>query len=106
MYCTSKRRRLTSVIVDVEFAVFALARNAPKALEFGSAQGVEPFVPRRVLNEAGLVAEAVVAIFAHAVEVRLMFAVVATGEAAILVEPIGRRKTRKSSKIFICSRLF
>ena len=45
-------------------------------------------MPGRVLNKSGLVAEAVVAILAHAVEVGLVLAVVAVRELAILVEPV------------------
>ena len=39
------------------------------------------------LDESGLVAESVVAILAHAVEVRLVLPVVAVRELAVLVEP-------------------
>ena len=39
------------------------------------------------LDESGLVAESVVAVLAHAVEVRLVLPVVAVRELAILVEP-------------------
>ena len=39
------------------------------------------------LNESGLVAESVVAVLAHAVEVGLVLTVVAVRELAILVEP-------------------
>ena len=39
------------------------------------------------LDESGLVAETVVAVLAHAVEVGLVLSVVAVGELAILVEP-------------------
>ena len=41
-----------------------------------------------VLDEPGLVTEPVVAVLPHAVEVGLVFAVVATGEAAILVKSV------------------
>ena len=39
------------------------------------------------LDESGLVAEAVVAVLAHAVEVGLVLPVVAVRELAVLVEP-------------------
>ena len=39
------------------------------------------------LDESGLVAEAVVAVLAHAVEVGLVLPVVAVGELAVLIEP-------------------
>lgn len=42
----------------------------------------------RVLDEPGLVAEPVVAVLAHAVEMGLVFAVVAAREAAIFVESV------------------
>ena len=42
----------------------------------------------RVLDESGLVAEPVVAILPHAVEVSLMFAIVATRKTAVLIEPM------------------
>jgi len=45
-------------------------------------------VPGRVLDEPGLVAEAVVAVLAHAVKVGLVLAVVAADEVAVLVKPI------------------
>ena len=47
------------------------------------------FVRRRLqyLDKSGLVAESVVAVLPHAVEVGLVLPVVAVGELAILVEP-------------------
>ena len=39
------------------------------------------------LDESGLVAKAVVAVLAHAVEVGLVLPVVAVGELAVLIEP-------------------
>ena len=39
------------------------------------------------LDESGLVAETVVAVLAHAVEVGLVLPVVAVGELAVLIEP-------------------
>ena len=44
-------------------------------------------MPSRVLDETRLVAEPVVAVFPHTVEVGLVFPVVALAEAAVLVEP-------------------
>ena len=80
---------------DVEFAVVALAGDPSEPLELVPAQGVEPLVPRRVLHEPGLVAEPVVAILAHAVEVGLVLAVVAVRELAVLVEPAGDQGERR-----------
>ena len=41
----------------------------------------------RMLHKSGFVAESVIAVLPHAVEVRLVLSVVAATEAAILVEP-------------------
>ena len=64
-------RCLTSAVDDVELAGLPLAAHAPEPLELLAAQRVQPLVPRRVLHEARLVAEPVVAVLPHAVEVRL-----------------------------------
>ena len=50
------------------------------------------------LDESGLVAEAVVAVLAHAVEVGLVLAVVAVRELAVLVEPAGDQGERRQTK--------
>lgn len=77
----------TCVMQDVEFAVVALAGDPAEPLELVPAQRVKPLVTCSVLDESGLVAEPVVAVLAHAVEVGLVLSVVAVGELAILVEP-------------------
>lgn len=77
----------TCVMQDVEFAVVALAGDSAEPLELVPAQRVKPLVTCSVLDESGLVAEAVVAVLAHAVEVGLVLSVVAVGKLAILVEP-------------------
>jgi len=77
----------TCVMQDVEFAVVALAGDPAEPLELVPAQRVKPLVTRSVLDESGLVAEAVVAVLAHAVEVGLVLPVVAVGELAVLIEP-------------------
>ena len=78
---------LTSLIGDIVLASVAAAGHAPEPLELGAAQGVQAFVSGCMLDEAGLVAESVVAILPHAVEVGLVLPVVAVGEPTVLVEP-------------------
>jgi len=77
----------TCVMQDVEFAVLALARDPAEPFELVPAQRVKSLVTGCVLYKSGLVAEPVVTILAHAVEVGLVLAVVAVRELAILVEP-------------------
>ena len=76
----------TCVVENVQLAFVTAAGDAPEPLELVPAQGVQPLVPRRVLDEPGLVAEPVVAILPHAVEVGLVLSVVAVGEVTVLVE--------------------
>ena len=71
----------------IQLALIPAAGDSSEPLELVTAQRVQPLVPRRVLHESRLVAEPVVAVLAHAVEVGLVLAVVAVGELAILVEP-------------------
>ena len=70
----------------VQLALLAAAGDAPEPLELVPAQGVQPLVPGRVLDKPGLVAEPVVAVLPHAVEVGLVLPVVAVGEVIVLVE--------------------
>ena len=87
-------------MLDVQLAVVPAAGHAPEPLELVAAQRVEPLVAGRVLHEAGLVAEPVVAVLAHAVKVGLVLAVVAVGELAVLVEPAEMDKfVRKYEKM-------
>ena len=79
-------RCLTSAVDDVELAGLPLAAHAPEPLELLAAQRVQPLVPRRVLHEARLVAEPVVAVLPHAVEVGLVLSVVAVREVTVFVE--------------------
>ena len=76
----------TCVVENVQLTVITTAGDAPEALELVAAQGVQPLVPRRVLDEPGLVAEPVVTVLPHAVEVCLVFSVVAVGELTIFIE--------------------
>ena len=76
----------TCVMQDIELAVLPATGHAPEPLELVPAQGVEPLVPRRVLHEPGLVAEPVVAVLPHAVEVGLVLSVVAVREVTVFVE--------------------
>ena len=78
---------LTSVVVDVEFAGVPLTGHTPESFKLAATQGVQSLVPRRVLDKAGLVTEAVVAVLPHAVEVGLVLPVVTTREATVLVKP-------------------
>lgn len=77
----------TCVVENVQLTVITAAGDAPEALELVPAQGVQPLVPRRVLDEPGLVAEPVVAILPHAMEVSLVLPVVAVGKVTVLIEP-------------------
>ena len=83
----------TCVVENVQLALLPAARDAPEPLELVPAEGVQPLVPRRVLDEPGLVAEPVVAVLPHAVEVGLVLPVVAVGEVTILVESEHRLKS-------------
>ena len=76
----------TCVVENVQLTLVTAAGDAPEPLELVPAQGVQPLVPRRVLDEPGLVAEPVVAILPHAVEVGLVLPVVAVGELTIFIE--------------------
>lgn len=76
----------TCVVENVQLALLPAAGDASEALELVPAEGVQPLVPRSVLDEPGLVAEPVVAVLPHAVEVGLVLPVVAVGEVTILVE--------------------
>ena len=77
----------TCVVENVQLTVISTAGDAPEALELVPAQGVQPLVPRRVLDEPGLVAESVVAILPHAMEVGLVLPIVAIGKVTVLIEP-------------------
>ena len=72
---------------DIELAILPAASHASEPLELVTAQRVQPLVPRRVLHESRLVAEPVVAVLAHAVEVGLVLPVVAVRELTVLVKP-------------------
>lgn len=71
----------------IELASRASTRHPSKAFKLLAAQGIQPLVTGRVLHKSGFVAESVIAVLSHAVEVRLVLSVVAASEAAILVEP-------------------
>ena len=55
--------------------------------EVAAHQRVQPLVARRVLHEAGLVAEAVPTVLPDAVEVRLVLPIAAVRVLAVFVEP-------------------
>ena len=71
---------------DIQLAVIPATGDAPEPLELVPAEGVQPLVPRRVLDKPGLVAKPVVAVLPHAVEVGLVLPIVAVGEVTVLVE--------------------
>ena len=98
---------ITFEIVDVKLARLSWAGHSSESFKLASAQSVEPLVSGRVLDEPGLVAEPVVAVLAHAVEMGLVFAVVAARKAAIFVEsatknvdvkPVTKEETLNSLK--------
>ena len=62
---------------DIQLAVIPATGDPPEPLELVPAEGVQPLVPGGVLDEPGLVAEPVVAVLPHAVEVGLVLPVVA-----------------------------
>ena len=70
----------------IQLAVLPAAGDAPEPLELVPTQSVQPLVPRGVLDEPGLVTEPVVTVLPHAVEVCLVFSVVAVGELTIFIE--------------------
>ena len=72
---------------DIQLAVIPATGDAPEPLELVPAESVQPLVPGRVLDEPRLVAEPVVAVLPHAVEVGLVLSVVAVGELTVLIEP-------------------
>ena len=74
----------------IQLALIPPAGDAPEPLELVPTEGVQPLVPGGVLDEPGLVAEPVVAVLPHAVEVGLVLPVVAVGEVTIFVESENR----------------
>ena len=58
-------------------------------------------MPRRVLHKSGFVAESVIAVLPHAVEVRLVFSIVAAGKATVLVKPIFSRICLRSTPFLL-----
>ena len=71
---------------NIQLAVLPTTRHASEPLELVSAESVQPLVPGGVLDEPGLVAEPVVAVLPHAVEVSLVLSVVTIGKVTILVK--------------------
>ena len=74
----------------IQLALIPAAGDSSEALELVPTEGVEPLVPGGVLDEPRLVAEPVVAVLPHAVEVGLVLPVVAVGEVTIFVESENR----------------
>ena len=70
----------------IQLALVPTAGDSSEALELVPTEGVEPLVPGGVLDEPRLVAEPVVAVLPHAVEVGLVLPVVAVGELTIFIE--------------------
>ena len=71
----------------IQLALLPPAGDASEPLELVPTEGVQPLVPGGVLDEPRLVAEPVVAVLPHAVEVGLVLSVVAVGELTVLIEP-------------------
>ena len=76
----------TWIVNHIQLAILSATRDAPEPLELVPTEGVQPLVPGGVLDEPRLVAEAIVAVFPHAVEVCLVLPVVAVCKMAILIE--------------------
>ena len=74
----------------IQLALIPAAGDSSEPLELVPTEGVEPLVPGGVLDEPRLVAEPVVAVLPHAVEVGLVLPVVAVGEVTIFVESENR----------------
>ena len=70
----------------IQLALLPAAGDSSEALELVPTEGVQPLVPGGVLDEPRLVAEAIVAVLPHAVEVGLVLPVVAVCKMAILIE--------------------
>ena len=70
----------------IQLAILSATRDAPEPLELVPTEGVQPLVPGGVLDEPRLVAEAIVAVLPHAVEVCLVLAVVTVGKLTVLIE--------------------
>ena len=70
----------------IQLALIPPAGNSSEPLELVPTEGVQPLVPGGVLDEPRLVAEAIVAVFPHTVEVCLVLPVVAVCKMAILIE--------------------
>ena len=70
----------------IQLALLPAAGDTSEALELVPTEGVEPLVPGGVLDEPRLVAEPVVAVLPHAVEVCLVLAVVTVGKLTVLIE--------------------
>ena len=71
---------------DIQLAVLPTTGHASEPLELVSAESVQPLVPGGVLDEPGLVAEPVVTVLPHAVEVSLVLSVVTIGKVTILIK--------------------
>ena len=61
----------------IQLALIPAAGDSSEPLELVATEGIEPLVPGGVLDEPRLVAEPVVAVLPHAVEVGLVLPVVA-----------------------------
>ena len=70
----------------IQLALIPAAGDSSEALELVPTEGVEPLVPGGVLDEPRLVAEPVVAVLPHAMEVGLMLPVVAVSELTVFIE--------------------
>ena len=70
----------------IQLAFIPAAGDSSESLELVPTESVQPLVPGGVLDEPGLVAEPVVAVLPHAVEVGLVLPVVAVWELAIFIE--------------------
>ena len=73
----------------VELTIGASTRHPSEAFKLFATKGIQPLVTGSVLHKSGFVAESVIAVLPHAMEVRLVLSVVAASKAAILVEPLG-----------------
>ena len=72
---------------SIQLAVRPATGHPSEAFEFFTTKCIESFMARCVLHKSRLVAKSVIAVLPHAVEVGLVFPIVAAGKAAIFIKP-------------------
>ena len=75
---------------SVEFTIGPSTGYTSETLEFFSTEGIKSFMPCCMLHKSSFVAESIIAILPHAVEMSLVLTIIATTETTVLIEPINR----------------